>query len=71
MKKIYIDLVLDDGNLVRIECPGKFEDELYASLEDAMKCGDWWSTRRFDRCTAQYKGYCMDRVNMARVVGML
>lgn len=67
----YIDLVLDSGELVRIECPSKHEDALYESLEHAMKRRDWWSPAQFDKCTATFIGLGMDRVNMARVVGTL
>jgi hypothetical protein len=68
---IYTDLVLDSGELVRISCPDKFEDELHDSIENALKVRGWWSPARFDRCTADFLGMRMDRVNMARVVGRL
>lgn len=66
---IFIDLVLDNGEFVRIECPGRHEDELYESIENAIKLGEEWSPRRFDNCTATYRGIWLERVNMARVVG--
>lgn len=68
---VTVDLVIDDGELVRIECPNRFEDELRESLEHAMKRRDFWAPGRFDRCTAVYLGLYMDRINMGRVVGML
>jgi len=68
---VYVDLVLEDGELVRIECPQKHHDELYETLQQAMKRRDVWSPGRFDGCTAHYLGLRLDRVNMARVVGML
>lgn len=67
----YVDLVLEDGELVRIECPQEQHDELYETLQQAMKRRDVWSPGRFDGCTAHYLGLRLDRVNMARVVGML
>lgn len=67
----YADLVLDTGELVRIKCPMEFEDEFYESLEHAMKRGDWWSTGRFNGCSADFMGMPMDRISMRRVVGML
>ena len=67
----YIDLVIDNGELVRIECPGKYLDECYETLENAMKRRDWWSTIQFDGCNASYMGMSMDRVNMSRGVGTL
>lgn len=67
----YIDVLIDTGELVRIECPSKFEDELYDSLEHAMKRRDWWAPTQFDGCMAVYLGLSLGRVNMARVVGLL
>ncbi|MEW8049299.1 MAG: hypothetical protein AB2792_01920 [Candidatus Thiodiazotropha sp.] len=68
---VYVDLMMDTGELVRIECPQKFEDELHQSLENCMKRRDWWSPYQFDGCRAQYLGIVLDLVNMARVIGRL
>lgn len=68
---IYVDLVMDNGELVRIECPDKHEDELHETLENAMKTRGWWAPGIFDRCKAEYLGHRMDRINMARVVGRM
>jgi hypothetical protein len=67
----FVDLVLDTGELVRIECPNKHHDALYDSLENAMKRRDWWAPGRFDGCKAELMGIRLDRVAMGRVVGML
>lgn len=67
----FVDLVTDTNQLVRIECPPEFEDQLHDSLQNAMKCGDWWSPCRFDGCTAELNGMLLDRVAMSRIVGML
>lgn len=66
-----VDLLLENGELVRIECPQKHHDALYDSLENAMKRGDWWSPGRFDGCQATYLGMNLDRVAMRRVIGVL
>lgn len=71
MATLFIDLVMDNGELVHIESPGKFEDELHDSIENAVKRRDWWAPARFDGCSATYLGLCVYRVNMARVVGLL
>ncbi len=71
MKTAYVDLLLDNGEIVRIECPGKHEDDLHQTLENAMKRRDWWSPLMFEGCKAEYLGVAMVRVNMAKVVGML
>lgn len=68
---VYVDLVMDNGELVRIECPDEHSDDLYETLENAMKRGDWWSPSMFDGCSATYLGHSMDRVAMPRVVGMV
>jgi hypothetical protein len=68
---IFVDLVLDNGELVRIECPNNFEDDLYETIENAMKRREWWCPTRFDGCKAEYLGLSMDRVNMGRVIGIL
>lgn len=67
----YIDLVLDNGEIVRIEVPNKFEDQAYDTIENAMKRGDWWSPHQFDGCSAEYLGLSLRRINMKKVVGML
>jgi len=68
---IVVDLILDTGELVRIEAPNKFEDDIYTTLENAMKRGDWWTPGQFDGCSATLLGISMGRVSMKRVVGML
>jgi hypothetical protein len=68
---VFIDLVMDTGELVRVECPTKHEDALHESIENAMKRRDWWAPGAFDGCAATYLGQRMDRVNMGRVVGMM
>lgn len=71
MTIIYVDLLMDNGELIRIECPGKHEDDLHESLGNCMKRRDWWAPGRFDGCNAEYLGLSLDRVNMTRVIGML
>lgn len=71
MATTYLDLVLDTGELVRIECPSKFEGDLHESIEHAMKRRDWWSPAQFDGCRAELLGLQLARVNMARVIGTL
>jgi len=71
MTSVFVDLVMDNGELVRIECPGKHEDDLHSSIENCMKRRDWWSPNRFDGCHAEYMGMAVSRVNMARVIGEL
>jgi hypothetical protein len=71
MSMTFVDLVLEDGELVRIECPTEHSDELHDTLQQAIKRRDFWSPSLFDGCNAEYLGLRLDRVNMARVVGML
>lgn len=71
MDSTFVDLMMDNGELVRVECPSKYEDELHETLENSMKRGEWWSPSRFDGCTATYMGTIINRVAMRRVVAML
>lgn len=71
MKEAYLDLLLDNGELLQIRYNIKHMDDLYDSLENAMKRRDWWSVNQFDGSQATYIGVLIERVNMARVVGML
>jgi hypothetical protein len=68
---VFIDLVLDNGELVRIECPSRHEDALHEALDYTRKRRDWWSPAMFDGCHVEYMGHAMRRINMSRVVGML
>ena len=67
----FTDLMMDNGELVRIEYPDKFIDDVFETLDNAMKRGDWWSPAQFDGCKAEYIGISLDRINMKRVIGML
>lgn len=67
----YTDLVMDNGELVRIECPEKYCDDLAEALENCMKRRDWWNPGMFADCEAKYMGHRLDRVNMGRVVATL
>lgn len=69
--KTWIDLVLDNGELVRIELPQKLEDEVREDIDTALRRRDWWSISTIDGCSATFMGLRIDRVNMARVVAML
>lgn len=71
MSTVYVSLVLDNGEIVHIECPGKFEDELHTTLEHTMRRRDWWAPTQFDGCRAECFGLGLERVNMARVIGTL
>jgi hypothetical protein len=66
-----IDLVLDTGDIVRIECTVKHADALHDAIDAAMKRRDQLSPHMFDGCSATLNGLLMSRINMARVVGML
>lgn len=68
---IYLDLMLDTGEIVRIECPRRYEVDLHESIENALKRRDWWSPAQFDGCSATLMGVPLQRVWMGRVVGTL
>lgn len=68
---VFVDLVLLNGGLVRIECPARFEDDLHVTLHDAMSRGDTWSPDRFDGASATYLGIRLDSICMNQVMGSL
>ena len=67
----FIDLVMDNGELTRMEVPEQHYDELWEHIEHSMKRGDWLSPARYRGCKANYMGLDLDRVNMGKVVGTL
>lgn len=67
----FIDLVMDNGELTRIEVPDNHSDECWDAIENAMKTKGFFSPGRFDGCTASYMGMSLDRVNMGRMIATL
>ena len=67
----YVDLLMDNGEITRIECPTKFYDDLYEAIDNAMKRKDWWSPDMFDGCRAEYMGVGITRIAVPRVIGIL
>lgn len=67
----FTDLVLDNGQLVRVEYPDRYVDDIEESIDNAMKTGSWWSPGIVDGCKANFLGHSLNRVNMARVVGKM
>lgn len=68
---VCVDLVTETGQIIRIECPAKFEDELYDSLDNERKRGGWWCPAQFDGCTCTLHGMLMSRIDMQKVIGTL
>lgn len=71
MTTVFVGLLLDNGELVRIECDAKYEDVLHESIENRLKRGDLWCPSQFDGCTATYMGHHVNSVVMSRVVAMM
>lgn len=71
MSKTFVDLVTDGGELVHIECPDEHSDDLFESLENAMKTSAYWSPGQFDGCRASYMGMNLNCVAMKKVIGYL
>jgi len=67
----YVDLMLDNGELVRIEYKDKYLDEMQEYIDDSIKRKDVWSASRFEGTKATYMGVDIERVNTAKVVGTL
>jgi hypothetical protein len=66
----FIDLVMDNGELVRVEIPDKHFDDVMDDIENTMKRRDWWSSS-YDGVKATYLGNILNCVNMGRVVGRM
>jgi hypothetical protein len=71
MKTAFHDLVTITGELIRLEMPSKFEDEVLDDIDNARRCGDWWCPGRYDGCTAVFMGMHLNRVDMKKIIGML
>jgi hypothetical protein len=68
---IFIDLVMENGELVRIEVPDEHEYECWDAIENSMKTRGFFSPGRWEGCQASYLGMTLGRVNMGKVVAML
>jgi hypothetical protein len=68
---MYLDLVIDTGELITVEYIADNMDDIYATLENSMKKKELWSTSQWDLCKATFMGISIERVNMARVIGIL
>lgn len=69
----YIDLVLDTGDIVRVEVDERDYDAVIDAMNGAMKRRDEWPKEGvgYIAHSVDLNGLEMDRVNMARVVGRL
>jgi hypothetical protein len=67
----YIDLVMESGELTRIEVPEKHHDECWDFIENSMKLRGFFAPSRWEGCSATYMGIKLDRVNMGKVVATL
>lgn len=65
------DLLLLNGEIVRLVYPDQHAEPLLESLSNAIRRGDEWSTMQFDGCIASYMGVNIVRINMKQVIGRL
>lgn len=68
---LLVDLLLDNGSIVRVEIPQAYTDEVLEDITNALKNREWWSVHRYEGTTAAIDGTQVDRVAMSRVVAML
>ncbi len=71
METEFIDLMMDNGELVKIEYPSEHMDNVLETLDNAIKRRDRWSVNQWDGCRAEYMGISLDTVNTGRVIGVL
>lgn len=67
----YIDLMLDNHSICRIEHKGKYVDEVLESISDAIRRRDEWSVHNYDGTSATIEGIHVSNVNMNRVIARL
>lgn len=67
----YIDLLLDNGDIARIECLLNEEDEARESIDNAIRSGDMWSSGVIDHCTMKINGVHVSRLSTRRILGVL
>ena len=67
----YADLMIENGEIARIEYPEKHIDAFFESIDNARKRRDWWSPSQFEGCKIEYMGISLDRIDMNKVIGML
>lgn len=71
MASDFYDLLLDNGEIVRIEYPTKYTDDVFETLRNAMRRKDTWSVEQFDGASMSYMGLPIRNLNTVRVVGEL
>ena len=67
----FADLLLDNGELIRVSFQPQHLDDFYEVLESTMKTKSWLSVGRWDGTTAEYMNNYIFRINMGRVVALL
>lgn len=67
----FVDLLMDNGEIVRIEYKDKYMDDFLDYLENCIKRQDSWCASRFEGTSAEYMGLGIDKVNTKRIIGQL
>lgn len=71
MSTSYEDLLMDNGELVRIEYRDKYQDEFLDYLDNCIKRGDQLCVSVYDGTRAEYMGIQIERVNLKRMIARL
>jgi len=71
MSFLYIDLLIDNGEIIRIEYKDKYMDEFTEHLDNCIKRKDRWSASTYEGTKAEYMGIRIESVNTSKVVGIL
>jgi hypothetical protein len=66
----FIDIVLDGGDLVRVEIPVEHFDAFMDDLDNARRRNDWLSAALYDGVKFNYLGHNIDRVNGSKIVAL-
>lgn len=66
-----MDLLLDNGELVRIEYPTEHQDGFEELVGNCIKRKDSLSMQTFAGCNAEYLGISISTIITSRIVGIL
>lgn len=67
----FSDLLLDDGNIIRIKYNIQYEDDFFEDMKDHQAQNQYWSVGIMNDASATWNGIYISEINMKRVVAVL
>ena len=65
-----IRLVLENGDEIEVTYPTEISEDLFDEMREAQSRDSFWNVGNYTQASAMYKGLCVSKVNMKRVVGI-